>query len=188
MAVQKSLQVQLLALFHQCGGNVGDTCDLPIPSCVHQQDGVWFKDREGHQNRECIFFFADDVMCEDCRTPVVMYGDWMQAISATYGAYLGRAVSAIQDGLGASEELQYPAYPLKHWNYPGMGEFQVCDDRARAGRRLADQARGLPAVPSDVGGNSSAPSQSDFYMGGYVGDYGKFFLDWHFGALKSHGS
>lgn len=36
------------------------------------------------------------------------------------------AVFALQ-GLGPDGELQYPAHPRdKRWNYPGVGEFQVC--------------------------------------------------------------
>ena len=67
--------------FHQCGGNVGDTCDIPLPAFVTSQGDIWYKDskmpllsvlhlppgwqdQHGHEDKEYISLFADNVTIE----------------------------------------------------------------------------------------------------------------------------
>ena len=79
--------MQLVTSFHQCGGNVGDTCDIPLPDFVTGQSDIWYKDRpgtevlpqlifemsyklescqdqHGHEDKEYISLFADNVTIE----------------------------------------------------------------------------------------------------------------------------
>eukprot|EP00439_Symbiodinium_sp_Y106_P060608 s3931_g8.t14 len=87
--------VQLVTSFHQCGGNVGDTCDIPLPAFVTSQGDIWYKDQHGHEDKEYISLFADNVTIEG-RTPLQMYSDWFNALSASFAADLGSVIEEIQ--------------------------------------------------------------------------------------------
>jgi len=93
--------------FHQCGGNVGDTCDIPLPAFVTSQGDIWYKDQHGHEDKEYISLFADNVTIEG-RTPLQMYSDWFNALSASFAADLGSVIEEIQVGMGPAGELRYP--------------------------------------------------------------------------------
>ncbi|CAK0883222.1 unnamed protein product [Prorocentrum cordatum] len=84
MAGQRGLEVQLVASFHQCGGNVGDDCSIPSPASVTHHGDVGFKDQHGNQNKACISTLADDVPQDGGRTPLDMYGDWMAALARAF--------------------------------------------------------------------------------------------------------
>jgi Glycosyl hydrolase family 14 len=56
------LLVQATMSFHACGGNVGDTVNIPLPDWVLQagdEHGLWYQDRQGNTNRECLNLSAD---------------------------------------------------------------------------------------------------------------------------------
>jgi beta-amylase len=50
------LEFQAVMSFHQCGGNVGDACDIPLPGWVTGATGedVWYEDAEGNKDMEYI--------------------------------------------------------------------------------------------------------------------------------------
>lgn len=97
-------------------------------------------------------------------------------------------------GLGPAGELRYPAYPLAHWSFCGVGEFQCFDEHALASLEDAANQRNRldwrsPFSRSVVGDyNSKPPASSDFFNYVYQGDQGRFFLEWYFGSLKDHGA
>lgn len=49
--------------FHQCGGNVGDDTDIPIPPWVHEiskeNPDIFFTNRKGERNPECLSWGVD---------------------------------------------------------------------------------------------------------------------------------
>lgn len=58
--------------FHQCGGNVGDACNVPIPEWVRSiasNHDAFYKDAEGNVNQEYISLFADNAQIFQGRTP-----------------------------------------------------------------------------------------------------------------------
>jgi len=61
MAKDRGWKVQIVASFHQCGGNVGDDCFIPVPNWIGRNEGVWYKDQSGNENHEYISLFADEV-------------------------------------------------------------------------------------------------------------------------------
>mmetsp|Transcript_43320 Transcript_43320/g.92734 ORF Transcript_43320/g.92734 Transcript_43320/m.92734 type:complete len:449 (-) Transcript_43320:712-2058(-) len=188
MASQKNLKVQMVASFHQCGGNVGDTCNIPLPAWVLSNSDIWFKDQHGNEDKEYISFFADNITLNDGRTPLQMYGDWMSALASTFDKQLGNTVSEIQVGAGPCGELRYPSYVANFgWSYPGVGVFQVHDKYATASLASAGAAQKWTVPPSDAGDYNSKPSETNFFTIGYKTDYGRFFLDWYFENLKVHG-
>jgi len=191
LAEKRGMKVQFVASFHRCGGNNGDDCNIPLPSFVMQNKDIWYTDRSGNQNQEYISLFADNVSLQDGRTPLDMYGDWMTALAASFSSQLGSTISEIQVGMGPSGELRYPSYaPSNGWKFCGIGEFQVYDTHARASLTAAGNSKHWTVPPSDAGSYNSRPGDQGvhFFQGGYKSDYGKFFLDWYFSALKSHGA
>ncbi|CAE7662413.1 BAM1 [Symbiodinium sp. CCMP2456] len=184
------LKVQLVTSFHQCGGNVGDTCDIPLPAFVTSQRDIWYKDQHGHEDREYISLFADNVTIEG-RTPLQMYSDWFNALSSNFAAELGSVIEEIQVGMGPAGELRYPAYQLSQWKFCGVGAFQCYD--ANALNSLASAAKSAGHAdwsnpPSDAGDYNSHPGDAAFFQNGYQSDFGRFFLKWYADALLQHGA
>lgn len=76
--IQKSgLKIQAVMSFHAAGGNVGDTCKIPLPAWVldvgERDPDIFFTDRSGVRNRESLSFGADDVPVLDGHTPIEVY-------------------------------------------------------------------------------------------------------------------
>jgi len=198
MAETLDLKVRLVTSFHQCGGNVGDDCSIPLPSFVTQNQGIWYKDIHGNENKEYISLFADNVRLQDGRTPLEMYSDWMLVLAETFAPKLGNTITEIQVGMGPCGELRYPSYLFANgWEYCGIGEFQAWDEHALRSLRYASATRpeteNWTRPPADTGTYRSRPGDygANFFGGtspGYQSEYGKFVLDWYSGALKSLGA
>jgi len=189
MAKDRGMKVQFVTSFHQCGGNVGDECDIPIPSFASGKNGIWYKDQVGNEDKEYISLFADNVEVNG-RTPLQMYSDWFGAFSDAFAQDIGSTITELQVGMGPAGELRYPAYQLAHWSFCGVGAFQVWDDHALASFRSAASAAGhseWDGPPTDAGNYNSQPGDTSFFTGGYQSEYGRFFLDWYFQSLKDHG-
>lgn len=49
--------------FHECGGNVGDDVHIPLPHWVTEigngNPDIYFTDKEGRQNHECLTWGID---------------------------------------------------------------------------------------------------------------------------------
>lgn len=49
--------------FHECGGNVGDDIHIPLPQWVREigqsNPDIYFTDREGRHNSECLTWGID---------------------------------------------------------------------------------------------------------------------------------
>jgi len=93
--------------------------------------------------------------------------------------------------MGPAGELRYPAYQLAHWDFCGIGAFQSWDAHALESFKSHAAATGhreWNSPPTDAGSYNSRVEHAPFFQGGYTSDYGKFFLDWYFTALKNHGA
>jgi len=190
MAKNRGMKVQFVTSFHQCGGNVGDECNIPVPGFAHGTNGIWYKDQDGNEDKEYISLFADNVTI-DGRTPLQMYSDWFGALSDAFAGDIGSTITELQVGMGPAGELRYPAYQLAHWSFCGVGAFQVWDDHALASFTSAASAAGHSewnSPPTDAGNYNSQPGETSFFSSGYKSDYGHFFLDWYFQSLKNHGN
>jgi len=190
MAKARDLKIQMVSSFHQCGGNVGDDCDIPLPSWATSVSGIWYKDSHGFENKEYISLFADNVGVNG-RTPLQIYGDWFNALASTFSSDIGSTIVEVQVGMGPAGQLRYPSYQLQFWSFCGVGEFQVWDSHALSSFQAATAAAGhseWDSPPSDAGSYNSRPSDTGFFGGGYSSEYGKVFLGWYFDSLKTHGS
>lgn len=191
MARARGWKVQVVTSFHQCGGNVGDSCNIPLPSFVRDALGIWYMDSEGVANKEYVSLFADDVDIGG-RTPIDMYRDWMIAFRDAFEEDIGSLIVDIQVGMGPCGELRYPSYPLDRWRFCGVGQFQAFDAYARSSLAMT-AAEALhpewasPPSSNSTGSYNSHPSDTEFFSEGYKSDAGRFFLDWYFSSLKKHG-
>ena len=196
---QSGLKLQVVMSFHQCGGNVGDTCNIPLPQYVldvGQKDaGIFYTDREGFVNKEYISLGADHEKLFGGKTPLDLYREYMQTFANEFSAYLGNTIDGVLVGLGPASELRYPSYPSSQWKYCGIGEFQCYDKYLLADLKSAAEKAGHPewgySGPSNAGTYNKYPSQTGFFSNSgfdnYMSDYGKFFIGWYNAKLLEHG-
>ncbi|XP_059598971.1 beta-amylase 7 isoform X1 [Vitis vinifera] len=192
------LKLQVVLSFHECGGNVGDDVCIPLPHWVAEigrsNPDIFFTDREGRRNPECLSWGIDKERNLRGRTAVEVYFDFMRSFRVEFDDFFEDGIiSMIEVGLGPCGELRYPSYPVKHgWRYPGIGEFQCYDQYLLKNLRKAAEARGhafWARGPDNVGSYNSQPHETGFFCDGgdYDGYYARFFLNWYSQVLVDHG-
>lgn len=192
------LKLQVVMSFHECGGNFGDDVCIPLPHWVAEigrsNPDIFFTDREGRRNPECLSWGIDKERVLRGRTAVEVYFDFMRSFRVEFNDFFEDGIiSMVEVGLGPCGELRYPSNPVKHgWRYPGIGEFQCYDQyllknlrKAAEARRYSFWARG----PDNAGCYNSQPYETGFFCDGgdYDGYYGRFFLNWYSQVLVDHG-
>ncbi|KAG6522349.1 beta-amylase 3, chloroplastic-like [Zingiber officinale] len=199
MVDRHGLKLQMVMSFHQCGGNVGDNCRIPLPPWVHEEisrnPDIVYTDRSGRRNPEYISLACDTLPVLRGRTPVQVYSDYMRSFRDRFGGFLGGVIAEIQVGMGPCGELRYPSYPETNgtWRFPGIGEFQCYDKYMKASLRAAGIAAGHEEWgregPHDAGHYNQFPEDTGFFRreGTWTSDYGRFFLEWYSGQLLEHG-
>lgn len=188
---QYGLKLQCVMSFHQCGGNVGDDCNIPLPSWVRSVSDIYYRDVHGHDDMEYIALDADEKPVLNGRTPRQAYKDFMQAFKNAMGNRMGTVVDEIQVGLGPAGELRYPGYQSDRWQFPGVGEFQAFSPNMKALFANASKAAGHPdwnSPPTDAGNYNSYPDSTSFFTNGYKVQYGQFFMNWYAQLLIDHGN
>jgi len=200
MCKSVGLNLQVVMSFHKCGGNVGDECNIPLPSFVtsvgQSNDDIYYKDYNGKPDEEYINLGADHEALFGGRTPLDMYKDFMTAFKSALGKEIGNTIDGISVGMGPASELRYPGYQQnKGWSYCGVGEFQVNDKYLLSELKQAAEDAGHPewgyAEPNNAGSWNSHPSDTGFFnsngFDNYDSEYGKFFLSWYQNRLLKHG-
>ncbi|XP_043813103.1 beta-amylase 2, chloroplastic isoform X4 [Manihot esculenta] len=184
--------------FHKCGGNVGDDVHIPLPKWVTEigqtNPDIYFTDREGRRNTECLTWGIDKERVLKGRTAVEAYFDYMRSFRVEFDEFFEAGIiSEIEVGLGPCGELRYPSYPAEHgWKYPGIGEFQCYDKYLMKSLSKAAELRGhlfWAKCPNNAGSYNSAPYETRFFCDGgdYDSYYGRFFLNWYSRVLIDHG-
>ncbi|KAF5954716.1 hypothetical protein HYC85_007572 [Camellia sinensis] len=141
-----SLSPLVVMSFHECGGNVGDDVHIPLPQWVaeigQRNPDIFFTDKEGRHNPECLTWGIDKERVLRGRTAVEVYFDYMRSFRVEFDEFFEDGIiSEIEIGLGPCGELRYPSYYAKHgWKYPGIGEFQVLVDHGDRVLALANLA------------------------------------------------
>ncbi|XP_010919815.1 beta-amylase 3, chloroplastic [Elaeis guineensis] len=199
MVEKNGLKLQMVMSFHQCGGNVGDSCSIPLPPWVLEEmskdPDIVYTDRSGRRNPEYISLGCDTLPVLRGRTPIQVYADFMRSFRERFSDYLGDVIVEIQVGLGPCGELRYPSYPESNgtWRFPGIGEFQCYDKYMKASLQAAAIEIGQEGWgkggPHDAGHYKQFPEDTGFFRreGTWNSDYGKFFLEWYSGKLLEHG-
>uniref|UniRef100_A0A452YCQ7 Beta-amylase n=1 Tax=Aegilops tauschii subsp. strangulata TaxID=200361 RepID=A0A452YCQ7_AEGTS len=104
MARDARLKVQAVMSFHQCGGNVGDTVNIPLPRWVVEEmdkdQDLAYTDQCGRRSYEYVSLGCDDMPVLDGRTPIRCYTDFMRAFRDHFAAFLGDATDRAHAGLG----------------------------------------------------------------------------------------
>nr|KJB24728.1 hypothetical protein B456_004G158600 [Gossypium raimondii]KJB24729.1 hypothetical protein B456_004G158600 [Gossypium raimondii] len=198
MVRELKLKLQVVMSFHECGGNVGDDVCIPLPHWVAEigrsNPEIFFTDREGRRNPECLSWGIDKERVLRGRTAVEVYFDYMRSFRVEFDEFFEDGIiSMVEVGLGPCGELRYPSCPVKHgWRYPGIGEFQCYDQYMLKSLRKAAEMRGhsfWARGPDNAGSYNSQPHETGFFCdgGGYDGYYGRFFLNWYSQVLLNHG-
>ncbi|KAL2525236.1 Beta-amylase 3 [Abeliophyllum distichum] len=198
--VQKlGLKLQVVMSFHQCGGNVGDSCSIPLPPWVLEEmsnnPDIAYTDKSGRRNPEYISLGCDSLPVLKGRTPIQVYADYMRSFRERFNHFLGDVIVEVQVGLGPCGELRYPSYPESNgtWRFPGIGEFQCYDKYMRASLAATAMAIGKTdwglGGPHDAGQYNQFPEDTGFFQrdGTWNTEYGDFFLEWYSGKLVDHG-
>ncbi|RIJ71368.1 beta-amylase [Nakamurella silvestris] len=202
----KSLAVVPILSFHQCGGNVGDTCDIPLPSWLWSKyankkidgatlgvDGLKYRSEQGNLSKETVQVWADSLVLNE-------YSDVAKAFKDHFAAQYTSVVPEINISLGPSGELRYPSYNSQDVGagYPSRGALQSYSILAvKSFRAFALQRYGTLAGVNNAWGTQLAtaaqitpPSDagSFFALGDYRGiPYGRDFVDWYNQSLVDHG-
>ncbi|KAG2493073.1 hypothetical protein HYH03_008736 [Edaphochlamys debaryana] len=201
---QTGLKIQAVMSFHACGGNVGDTVQVPLPEwvlqCGEADPDLFFADRPrngglGNRNREYISIWADDAAgVLRGRSPMQCYEDFMVSFRDNFSQELGSVVDEVVVGAGPCGELRLPSYvEANGWRFPGAGEFQCYDRRALASLAQAAREAGHPewgyTGPHDAGEYNSTPEHTGFFAhnGSWNTPYGRWFLEWYSNCLLKHG-
>ncbi|CBI35772.3 unnamed protein product, partial [Vitis vinifera] len=200
MAKQHGLKVQAVMSFHQCGGNVGDSCTIPLPNWVveeiNKDPDLAYTDQWGRRNYEYVSLGSDTLPVLKGRTPVQCYADFMRAFKDNFKHLLGDTIVEIQVGMGPAGEFRYPSYPEQDgtWKFPGIGAFQCYDKYMLSSLKAAAEAAGKPewgsTGPTDAGHYNNWPEDARFFRregGGWTSPYGEFFLNWYSQMLLDHG-
>lgn len=192
------MKLQVVMSFHECGGNVGDDVCIPLPHWVAEigrsNPDIYFTDREGRRNHECLSWGVDKERVLRGRTAIEVYFDCMRSFRVEFDEFFEEnVISMIEIGMGPCGELRYPSNPVNHgWGYPGIGEFQCYDQYLLKSLRKAAEARGhsfWARGPDNAGSYISRPHETGFFCDGgdYDGYYGRFFLNWYSQVLIDHG-
>ncbi|XP_047310274.1 beta-amylase 1, chloroplastic [Impatiens glandulifera] len=200
MAKKHGLKVQAVMSFHQCGGNVGDSCTIPLPKWVVEEmdkdQDLAYTDQWGRRNYEYLSLGCDTLPVLKGRTPVQCYADFMRSFRDQFQHLLGDTIVEIQVGMGPAGELRYPSYPEQDgtWKFPGIGAFQCYDkymlSSLKAAASAADKAEWGSTGPTDAGSYKNWPEDTTFFRkegGGWNSEYGEFFLGWYSQMLLDHG-
>ncbi|KAJ8451028.1 hypothetical protein Cgig2_026837 [Carnegiea gigantea] len=199
MVQKHGLKLQVVMSFHQCGGNVGDSCSIPLPPWVLEEisknPDLVYTDKSGRRNPEYISLGCDSLPVLQGRTPIQAYSDYMRSFRDRFKDYLGNVIVEIQVGMGPCGELRYPSYPGSNgtWRFPGIGEFQCYDKYMKASLQAAAEAIGQRewgnGGPHDSGHYNQFPEDTGFFRreGTWNTKYGEFFLEWYSGKLLEHG-
>jgi len=190
------LEVEFVMSFHKCGGNVGDSCHIPLPKWVQEaakeqgRDLAFYTDRNGNTNDEYIAGAADEKLDLQGRTPLQCYHDFMEAFADNFDDLFHTTISKVQIGMGPAGELRYPSFPLSRWCYPGPGSFQCYDRTMKEAWKEHCKQIGKPDWEKwfpETGGYDCEPDESKFFREHISQEYGKTFLRWYADMLYAHG-
>ncbi|XP_073106339.1 beta-amylase 8-like isoform X2 [Elaeis guineensis] len=183
--------------FHECGGNASGEIPISLPKWVLEigkdNQDIFFTDREGRRNTECLSWGIDKERVLKGRTGIEVCFDFMRSFRMEFNDLFEEGfITAVEIGLGASGELKYPSHPERiGWRYPGIGEFQCYDKYMQQNLRRAAKLRGhsfWARGPDNAGHYNSRPHETGFFCdrGDYDGYYGRFFLHWYAQTLIDH--
>jgi len=202
----RGLDIVPIFSFHQCGGNVGDTCNIPLPTWLSGKytgatlngvtldaNGLKHKSEQGNFSNETVQGWADTLVLNE-------YQDFTQAFVARYGTTYATRMQEINVSLGPAGELRYPSYNGHDSGagYPTRGALQSYSPLAVKSFQQWALAKYSTLAGINAAWGSSVtnisqvqpPSNAGFFFssGDYRNTtYGKDLIDWYNGSLVDHG-
>lgn len=202
----KGLKIVPIFSFHQCGGNVGDTCNIPLPSWLWSKyngqtlngvtldvNGLKHRSEQGNFSSETVQGWADLLVQNE-------YTAFTAAFTARYGATYASSLQEINVSLGPAGELRYPSYNGHDSGsgYPTRGALQSYSPLAVKSFQQFAVAKYTTLAGVNAAWGSAVttqaqiqpPSNASFFFssGDYRStQYGKDFIDWYNGSLVDHG-
>ncbi len=195
------LNIIPIMAFHQCGGNVGDDCDIPLPPWIWQHFSaagissadLQYQSEFGNRSTETVSLWAD-------KWVLSQYSEFMQAFAKRY-AELAAQISEINISMGPAGELRYPSYNTHDGDrtgYPSRGGFQAYSTLAIADFRRAMQQKYQQSSNlnlawrrdfSDFNQLLPPADGTVFIQSGaqFTSPYGRDFVRWYHQALLDHG-
>lgn len=191
------MKLQVVMAFHEYGGPDTGGIFISLPQWVLEigksNQDIFFTDREGRRNSECLSWGIDKERVLKGRTGIEIYFDFMRSFRTEFDdLFIEGLISAVEVGLGASGELKYPSFSERMgWRYPGIGEFQCYDKYLLQNLQKAAKLRGhsfWARGPDNAGYYNSKPHETGFFCdrGDYDSYYGRFFLHWYTQVLIDH--
>lgn len=193
--------------FHQCGGNVGDECNIPIPNWIWtaypdvMQENLKYQSEKDNFSNETVSLWMDNLVMKQ-------YTEFMSEFEKHFGSKMDivAMTDEINISLGPAGELRFPSYNSHDgWHYPGRGYFQAYSKPARDDfRRFVvakynsldrinkawnSQLTDLSQIgPPDDGNPQYGRASSFLGLNDYkYAQYGKDFIDWYHESLVEHG-
>lgn len=188
--------------FHQCGGNVGDNVNVPVPQWVwgstaakaglNNPDAVKFRSEQGNTSSEYVSFWATPHVLAD-------YAGVMRQFQQHF-APQAKNIAEVNVSLGPAGELRYPSYNAhdKNAGWPTRGALQSYSELAQDSfRKFAIEKYGSADATAKAWGLGSlkpeeirSPSDPNgfFERGDHKNiQYGRDFFDWYNQSLLTHG-
>lgn len=187
--------VPILSL-HQCGGNVGDTSNVPIPAWIWAKlaakaaassaDAVKFVSEQGNSSAEYVSFWATHLALSSYRA-------LMTAFQAHFAAKASH-IAEVNVSLGPAGELRYPSYNShdKNTGWPTRGALQCYSSLALASFRdyIMGKYGDVNNVAEAWGDGRAIEPPADatlFYeQGEHLTQYGRDLFDWYQHVLVAH--
>lgn len=202
----RGLKIVPIFSFHQCGGNVGDTCNIPLPSWLSGKysgqtlggvtldgNGLKHKSEQGNFSSETIQGWADPLVSGE-------YAAFATAFKNRYATAYSADLQEINVSLGPAGELRYPSYNGHDSGagYPSRGALQAYSPLAVSNLRSSMLAKygSLAGVNAAWGTSLTSTTQinppsdaNHFFTSGDYRNiaYGKDFIDWYNQSLVTHG-
>ncbi len=202
----RGLDIVPIFSFHQCGGNVGDTCNIPLPSWLWNKyqgatlngvtldvNGLKHRSEQGNFSSETVQGWATQLVQNE-------YQAFTQAFVTRYGTTYANRMQEINVSLGPAGELRYPSYNSHDsgTGYPTRGALQAYSPLAiKSFQQWALAKYGSIAGINAAWGSSvtsiaqvQPPSNAGFFFssGDYrTTTYGKDLIDWYNKSLVDHG-
>ena len=158
MCARCDVTLDVVLSFHACGDSVGDGgCEIGLPSWASgaRARENMYADRRGNVTEEYLSLWGDETRDQrrGDRSPLECYRDFMADFAREFAPFLhrrpgssdGPVINQVIIGLGPCGELRYPSYrATSGWHFPGVGEFQAYDERARMSLAYEAAAFGKP--------------------------------------------
>lgn len=186
--------------FHQCGGNVGDNVNVPLPNWIWKDiatrlpggnpESAKFKSEQGHTTAEYVSIWADHAALENYEAVMRSFQRHFEPKAAN--------IEEVNISLGPAGELRYPSYNAHDQNvgFPERGALQAYSDLAmRSFREYSIQKYGdMDRVREAWGSNDISeifpPSNPQEFFNRndhHHSQYGRDFFDWYNQSLIDHG-